>query len=100
MEKKNGLTASKNLRASGFAIVHQEVPLCLNMSIAQNIFLGSKESTKGIFMDEKYMNKKTEELLEQFQLKAKATELLGKYLASLSSPWCRLPKLSTPNLKF
>ena len=57
--------------------MHQEVPLCLNMSIAQNIFLGSKESTKGIFMDEKYMNKKTEELLEQFQLKAKATELLG-----------------------
>ena len=77
MEKKNGLTASKKSEKLGFAIVHQEVPLCLNMSIAQNIFLGSKESTKGIFMDEKYMNKKTEELLEQFQLKAKATELLG-----------------------
>ena len=73
-ERINSIQKSEKL---GFAIVHQEVPLCLNMSIAQNIFLGSKESTKGIFMDEKYMNKKTEELLEQFQLKAKATELLG-----------------------
>lgn len=73
-ERINSIQKSEKL---GFAIVHQEVPLCLNMSIAQNVFLGSKESTKGIFMDEKYMNKKTEELLEQFQLKAKATELLG-----------------------
>lgn len=73
-EKINSIQKSEKL---GFAIVHQEVPLCLNMTIAQNIFLGSKESTKGIFMDEKYMNKKTEELLKQFQLNAKATELLG-----------------------
>ena len=73
-EKINSIQKSEKL---GFAIVHQEVPLCLNMSIAQNIFLGSRESTKGIFMNEKYMNSRTEELLEQFQLKAKPTDLLG-----------------------
>jgi ABC-type sugar transport system ATPase subunit len=28
----------------GFAVVHQEVPRCQNMSIAHNIFLGSSES--------------------------------------------------------
>lgn len=62
----------------GFAIVHQEVPLCLNMSIAHNIFLGSKESTKknSVFLDEKYMNEKTQELLEMFHLNAAPTDLL------------------------
>jgi len=30
----------------GFSIVHQEIPLCSNMSIAHNVFLGSPESMK------------------------------------------------------
>lgn len=60
----------------GFAVVHQEVPLCLNMSIAHNIFLGSKESQKGLFLNEKYMNSKTEELLDEFQLQLQPDRLV------------------------
>ena len=41
----NSVSQSEKL---GFSIVHQEVPLCLNMSIAHNIFLGCSKSTKGI----------------------------------------------------
>lgn len=72
-EKINTIQRSEKL---GFAIVHQEVPLCLNMSIAHNIFLGSAEGRKGIFMDEKHMNKITADLLEQFQLKANPADLM------------------------
>ena len=61
----------------GFAIVHQEVPLCANMTIAHNIFLGSPEGRKGIFLNEKYMREKTKELLEEFQMKTDPGELVG-----------------------
>ncbi|WP_230397764.1 sugar ABC transporter ATP-binding protein [Novisyntrophococcus fermenticellae] len=73
-EKINSVQKSEKL---GFAIVHQEVPLCLNMSIAHNIFLGSCEACKGVFLNEQHINQKTKELLDQFQLKADPTELLG-----------------------
>lgn len=53
----------------GFSVVHQEIPLCPNMKIWQNIFLGSKEGRKGIFINESYMREKTKSLLAQFQLK-------------------------------
>lgn len=53
----------------GFSVVHQEIPLCLNMTIAQNIFLGSREGKKGIFIDKAYMREKTKGLLEMFSLK-------------------------------
>lgn len=73
-EKINSVHKSEKL---GFAIVHQEVPLCLNMSIAHNIFLGSTEASQGIFLNEKHMNEETEKLLKQFQLHAKPTDILG-----------------------
>jgi ABC-type sugar transport system, ATPase component len=72
-EQINSIQKSEKL---GFAVVHQEIPLCLNMSIAHNIFLGSSEASKHYFLDEKHMNEKTQELLDLFQLKSKPTDLL------------------------
>ncbi len=72
-EQINSIRKSERL---GFSIVHQEIPLCLNMSIAHNIFLGSKEAVKGVFLDEKHMNEKTRELLEMFHLNVEPTALL------------------------
>lgn len=59
------------------SIVYQEVPLCLNMSIAHNIFLGSSKSTKGVFLNEKFMESETEKLLEKFKLNRKPSDLVG-----------------------
>ena len=72
-EKISSVKKSENL---GFSIVHQEVPLCTNMSIAHNIFLGSSESMKGILINEAYMREKTQELLDMFQLKLSPTQLI------------------------
>ena len=72
--KINSVSHSEKL---GFSIVHQEVPLCLNMSIAHNIFLGSSKSTKGIFLNEKFMEKETEKLLKEFKLNRKPSDLVG-----------------------
>ncbi len=62
----------------GFAVVHQEVPLCLNMSIAHNIFMGSSKSMKGIFLNENFMAEETARLLEKFKLNRKHNELVGQ----------------------
>lgn len=69
----NSIQKSERL---GIAVVHQEVPLCLNMSVAHNIFMGSHKANKGIFLDEKYMSRKTSELLELFHLNIKPSDLL------------------------
>lgn len=60
----------------GFQVVHQEVPLCMNMSIAHNIFMGSPESMKGLFINEAYMREKTQELLDMFRLKLHPGQLV------------------------
>ena len=72
------ITSISKSEKLGFAVVHQEVPLCSNMSIAHNIFMGSDKSTKGIFLNEKYMSSETEKLLEKFKLKRKPSELVEK----------------------
>jgi len=61
----------------GFAVVHQEVPLCENMSIAHNVFMGSSLSTKGIFVNEKFMSSETEKLLKKFKLNCHPDDLVG-----------------------
>ena len=50
-EQINSIRKSEKL---GFAIVHQEVPLCLNMSIAHYIFLGSAEAVLYQFPSDTY----------------------------------------------
>lgn len=72
--KINGISHSEKL---GFSVVYQEVPLCLNMSIAHNIFMGSSKSTKGIFLNEKFMEEETEKLLKEFKLNRKPSDLVG-----------------------
>ncbi len=72
-EKINSIQKSESL---GFAVVHQEVPLCKNMSIAHNIFLGSDKAVKGILINEKYIRAETRKLLDQFHLKLEPTQLI------------------------
>lgn len=62
----------------GFSVVHQEIPLCPNMTIAQNIFLSSKEGKNGLFLNQVYMREKTKELLELFQLKLDPDQKIGR----------------------
>lgn len=60
----------------GIAVVHQEVPLCQNMSIAHNLFLGHKIS-KGIFLNERYMQSEADKLLNRFDLPFQSNVLVG-----------------------
>ncbi|MBR0025722.1 MAG: sugar ABC transporter ATP-binding protein [Clostridia bacterium] len=61
----------------GISTVFQEVPLCLNMTIADNMFLGPRPATKKGFLDRDYMNKHTAELLKIFNPKREPNDTLG-----------------------
>ena len=52
----------------GIAIIHQELNLLPNMSIAENIFLGREPLNKFGFIDYGLMHKKTRALLESLQM--------------------------------
>ena len=73
-EKINSVSKSEKL---GISIVHQEVPLCLNMTVAQNIFLGMSVAKKGIFMNEEFINSETQKILDAFKLHISPADILG-----------------------
>ncbi len=68
---------------SGIAMIHQELSPVLNMTIAENIFLG-KEFLKGKsrYIDYKKMNEKAAELLESIGVNLKPTLLMKELSVS------------------
>lgn len=63
------IDSPKNAEEIGISIVHQELPICENLTVAQNIFLGADLPGKGMFPDRKYMYNKSLELFEQLDIK-------------------------------
>lgn len=53
----------KNARELGVGFIHQELNLCSNLTVAENIFLG-REITKNGIKDKKQMREKSKELLQ------------------------------------
>lgn len=48
----------------GISVFHQEIPICPNLSVAANVFLGPKMPTRGFSPDWKMMNRRCAELFE------------------------------------
>ena len=59
---------------NGISTVYQEISLCPNLSVAENIFLGRGDSA---FVSWKKMNKRAEELLGKLGINVKATQQLA-----------------------
>src|SRR5215469_5144464 len=63
--------------AHGIGIIHQELNLCPNLSIAENIFLGREISAKGI-LDKREQERQTRLLLERLEHPIAAQTLVGE----------------------
>ena len=61
----------------GIRIVHQEVPICLNLTVAENIFLDPFPPSKGVFVDRKFMIQKSGEILERLGIDLNPKQLVG-----------------------
>jgi inositol transport system ATP-binding protein len=63
-------------RASGISVIHQELVLVPEMTVAENIFLG-REFMKGRFVDRQAMNRATEEVLVSLELNIDPSAKVG-----------------------
>ncbi len=62
---------------NGISTVYQEVNLCPNLSVAENLFIG-REPRKYGFIDWKTMNKESEELLKKLDIEVSPTRMLDE----------------------
>lgn len=65
----------QDAQSHGISTVYQEVNLCPNLTVAENLFIGREPRKLGL-IDWKTMNKKSTELLERLNIDAKATDNL------------------------
>lgn len=68
----------QDAQQKGISTVYQEVNLCPNLSVAENLFIG-REPRKGGFIDWKTMNKKASELLASLDINADVTQTIENY---------------------
>lgn len=58
----------------GIAVIHQELSIANDLTVAENIFLGL-EPTKGKFLNRSHMNKTSQDILDFMQVSIRATSL-------------------------
>ncbi len=71
------LKSPKEAQDMGIIIVHQELNMMNHLSVAENIFIGREEKKLGFWLDDKTINKKTEELFQKLGISINPTETIG-----------------------
>jgi ABC-type sugar transport system ATPase subunit len=68
----------KHSEELGIRVVHQEVPICLNLTVAESIFLTPFPPRKGIFVDRKSMVRISEEILKRLGINLNPKQLVSQ----------------------
>ena len=63
----------------GISTVYQEVNLCPNLSVAENLYIGREPMTRFHTIDRRAMNKKAAELAQRLDIKVDVTQNLENY---------------------
>lgn len=72
----------QDAQENGISTVYQEVNLCPNLSVAENLFIG-REPRKGGLIDWKTMNRKAREVLERLDIRIDAAKAVENYSLAL-----------------
>ena len=75
--KKIDVTGVESAKAQGIRIIHQELMLIPQMTIAENIFLGQEPRTAGNVLDTRKMEEDTARFLQDMGLDLKPGQLVG-----------------------
>jgi hypothetical protein len=67
----------KEAMDDGIVIVHQELNMMNDLTVAQNIFIGREEISQGLFIDDNAANKKAKELFNLLKLDINPQEKVG-----------------------
>lgn len=67
----------KESQEAGISVVHQELNMMNDLTVAQNIFIGREKTKIGLFTDDHAINERTKELFKMFNMKMSPKELVG-----------------------
>ncbi len=73
-DKETVIHSPQDAQRAGISTVYQEITLCPNLSVAENMYIGR---TEGATTNWKKMNQDAEKLLQSLDIPAKATQQLG-----------------------
>lgn len=76
LEKAAVIRSPQDAQKLGISTVYQEITLCPNLSVAENMYIGR---TKGITQSWRKMNKDADKILKSLDIHAKATDQLSNY---------------------
>jgi ribose transport system ATP-binding protein len=65
MGKEHSPSSPSDAEKAGISVFHQEIPICYNMSVAENIFLGNRIPVKRGMPDKKFMVLETKRLFRE-----------------------------------
>jgi len=77
MGKPVEIRNTKDAQNLGISIVHQELNLLKDLSVAENIYIG-RENMNGFLLDKKAQNKRAQAFLDRLNLNIKATQNVGR----------------------
>src|ERR687891_206190 len=70
-------TSPKHAQELGISIIHQEFNLMPDLTVAQNIFIGREPRGSRLFLNERRLNARAQELIERLHLPLRPKELVG-----------------------
>jgi ribose transport system ATP-binding protein len=70
-------SSPRHAQELGIAIIHQELNLMPDLTVAQNIYIGREPRIAGLFLSDRVLNRRAQELLERLGLFLEPTELVG-----------------------
>mgnify|MGYP004674528525 FL=1 len=73
-DKAVAIRSPQDAQNAGISTVYQEITLCPNLSVAENMYIGR---TKGAGMNWKKMNRQADEILHSLDIPAKANQQLS-----------------------
>jgi len=71
--------STKDAQEVGISTVYQEVNLCPNLSVAENLFIGREPLTKVKTIDRKYYNHRAQEIMDDLGISVDVTQNLENY---------------------
>ena len=71
--------STQDAQRIGIATVYQEINLCPNLSVAENLFIGREPRTRLGTIDWKVMNQKARKIMDDFKISVDVTNVLENY---------------------
>jgi ribose transport system ATP-binding protein len=70
-------SSPRHAQELGISIIHQELNLMPDLTVAQNIYIGREPRAAGVFLSDRALNRKTRDLLARLGLPLEPTDLVG-----------------------